>query len=86
MNAEVAELADAHDSKSCPVYQGEGSTPSFGTTTKQDVFSESQFVGSTQRRPLVLGLEISSARYTHTRLWCDITFLFQKFSVKQVQA
>ena len=33
LQAEVAELADAHDSKSCGETH-EGSTPSFGTKTK----------------------------------------------------
>lgn len=32
-NAEVAELADAQDSKSCDPCGHEGSTPSFGTTS-----------------------------------------------------
>jgi hypothetical protein len=34
MQAEVAELADAQDSKSCDPCGHEGSTPSFGTTFK----------------------------------------------------
>lgn len=33
VSAEVAELADAQDSKSCDPCGHEGSTPSFGTTS-----------------------------------------------------